>query len=1069
MKLNKISLALMLSSGLAGCNLDFANDDNNHNKEPVIEIVEPTGEQIALSGKSVKGPLALADVKAYSIDYTKADLKGSLRVSGKTNAQADFVNVNLDPAQGPFLIIVSANDETYDLTTGEAPVITELRTIVQANDLTENKSIYATPLTTLAVQIASADTLTEATLNDALMSAQTTVKTTLGFGMNTSINLFQDASVLNDDTTDTQVQSKIAEHRLAIEAVSAMAVSLSSEDYNANQILTSLSNDLTDGQLDGKQADQTIEGLIETDFNQVSLADLTVPGTDTKVTDIENILNEESSKMGSDVQLDSSINVEGGALNLVVDTDLDGVSDDVDNCVNLANPDQTDQNQNGVGAACENQPVVSDIIANVEEDGSVEIGLNGTDSEGDTLTYTVNGTALDKGETSFTYTPEANFNGQVSLEYSAFDGESHSETGQINIEVYPVNDPTSGEVSITGEATVGQTLTVIHNLMDIDGDISIPENGYQWQADGVDIEGATSDSFTLTPAQAGAEITVVVTYSDGVNDNQSSTTAKTPPVESIELEDTAPTGTASISGTAKEDEVLTAVHDFADADGDIVIDGYTWFADDVEITGQTQSSLTLTQAMVGQAIKVKIDYHDDQFNENYSSTSQATNLVENTNDLPSGEVSIQGTIQAGQTVTASHTLEDEDGLGTVSYQWLVDDTEVAAADSYMLTENDANKTLTLVASYTDLQGTLESATSESVTIAEQESDPNSPNAVDIYNAAAQPVSNINVATCSAFSLNAMAKNGADEDITSQQSFTWSSNDEVLVSLNASTDNTAIYQTGAATTSNPVELRVDLDETNVTNVVNTNVVQNVVCNEAVDDQENSTGLAYSFNYNDFNYQLFDKIDSSNSIYNLNTKENLVGAGITENHDSLHLVTNPGADGGNRFYGMHFREFGNSSPLREFGNMLNLTQEEIDAGQTLESKYPARGKTYNVKIWVKVNDATTASSLTLKTAIQPWYPLSGKMGPHSNVTNMQLAIDKVELPVSIDTSVKNTWQLIDFGEFTVPEEVTVTPPFSETELTYPGWPDTVLFGFILQPSDSEVADIELSNVSIVEVDE
>jgi hypothetical protein len=35
------------------------------------------------------------------------------------------------------------------------------------------------------------------------------------------------------------------------------------------------------------------------------------------------------------------------------DLDLDGVPDDQDNCVNVANPDQTDANHNGIGDACE--------------------------------------------------------------------------------------------------------------------------------------------------------------------------------------------------------------------------------------------------------------------------------------------------------------------------------------------------------------------------------------------------------------------------------------------------------------------------------------------------------------------------------------------------------------------------------------------------------------------------------------------------------------------------------------------------------------------------------------------
>ena len=41
-----------------------------------------------------------------------------------------------------------------------------------------------------------------------------------------------------------------------------------------------------------------------------------------------------------------------------VDSDLDGICDEVDNCVNVPNPDQTDTDGDGVGDACDNCPTV---------------------------------------------------------------------------------------------------------------------------------------------------------------------------------------------------------------------------------------------------------------------------------------------------------------------------------------------------------------------------------------------------------------------------------------------------------------------------------------------------------------------------------------------------------------------------------------------------------------------------------------------------------------------------------------------------------------------------------------
>jgi len=43
--------------------------------------------------------------------------------------------------------------------------------------------------------------------------------------------------------------------------------------------------------------------------------------------------------------------------------------------------------------------------------------------------------------------------------------------------------------------------------------------------------------------------------------------------------------------------------------------------------------------------------------------------VTNVNDLPTGIVNITGTATQNQTLTATNTLADIDGLGTLNYQW----------------------------------------------------------------------------------------------------------------------------------------------------------------------------------------------------------------------------------------------------------------------------------------------------------------------------------------------------------------------------------------------------------------
>jgi len=59
-------------------------------------------------------------------------------------------------------------------------------------------------------------------------------------------------------------------------------------------------------------------------------------------------------------------------------------------------------------------------------------------------------------------------------------------------------------------------------------------------------------------------------------------------------------------------------------------------------------------------------------------------------------------------------LADVDGLGTISYQWAKDGTDVSGAtnSTLVLDDDDVGSTFTVTASYTDDDGTAESATSD---------------------------------------------------------------------------------------------------------------------------------------------------------------------------------------------------------------------------------------------------------------------------------------------------------------------------------------------------------------------
>ncbi|HND80822.1 MAG TPA: cadherin domain-containing protein, partial [Accumulibacter sp.] len=86
-------------------------------------------------------------------------------------------------------------------------------------------------------------------------------------------------------------------------------------------------------------------------------------------------------------------------------------------------------------------------------------------------------------------------------------------------------------------------------------------------------------------------------------------------------------------------------------------------------------------------------------------------------DAPTGSVTIDDTTPTqGQTLTASNSLADVDGLGAISYQWQRGGVDIAGATgaTYTTTQADVGATLSVLASYTDGQGTVENVTSASV-------------------------------------------------------------------------------------------------------------------------------------------------------------------------------------------------------------------------------------------------------------------------------------------------------------------------------------------------------------------
>jgi hypothetical protein len=262
-----------------------------------------------------------------------------------------------------------------------------------------------------------------------------------------------------------------------------------------------------------------------------------------------------------------------------------------------------------------------------------------------------------------------------------------------------------GTVSISGTARVGETLSAnISGLTNESG-----TGSYQWKANGQNISGATGSTYTLTSAENGKTITLVVSFSGNTGSIASSATTAVQPSDPTKE---ALQGTVSINGTAKVGETLTA--DVSGLTNEIGTATYVWKRGNDIINGATGSMYTLTSVDSGKAITLTVSYSGNTG----SVTSAATGTVqpEDTKEVLQGIVSISGTAKVGETLTAN-IGGISNGVGTATYQWKANGQNIAGATNatYLLTSAEKEKTITLTVSYSGNTGSLTSAQTATVT------------------------------------------------------------------------------------------------------------------------------------------------------------------------------------------------------------------------------------------------------------------------------------------------------------------------------------------------------------------
>jgi len=257
--------------------------------------------------------------------------------------------------------------------------------------------------------------------------------------------------------------------------------------------------------------------------------------------------------------------------------------------------------------------------------------------------------------------------------------------------------------SITGIPQVGRTLTATS----VEWTPTPDSFDYQWLRNGVEIDGATEETYDLVGADAGTAVSVRITpvlenYVPIVRVSQPTSTV----ASGLFTDKPIPT----ISGETSVGELLTA-----DTDGWTPTPtsfNYVWLRNGIAITGATSSTYRLVAADRGFAISVRVTPVLTGYSSS-AKTSDPTGVVATGTFSSTTIPTISGTVAVGQLLTAATAAWTP--AATISYQWKRDGSAISGATSaqYTVAPADAGNRLTVTAT-----GTANEITSESTTSSE---------------------------------------------------------------------------------------------------------------------------------------------------------------------------------------------------------------------------------------------------------------------------------------------------------------------------------------------------------------
>jgi Concanavalin A-like lectin/glucanases superfamily/Domain of unknown function (DUF2341) len=263
---------------------------------------------------------------------------------------------------------------------------------------------------------------------------------------------------------------------------------------------------------------------------------------------------------------------------------------------------------------------------------------------------------------------------------------------------------TPGTPTISGPAEVGGTLNANPGSWTPPGSSS-----YQWLLNGDPISGATSNSYTLIPADSGQAISVQVTESsDGYSDDS----ATAAPVTVATLTTAPVTGTPTISGTV---QVGQSVSVSPGTWSPSATPSYQWLLNGTAISGATSNSYTITTADAGGQLSVQVT---EQPSGGVSeSAASAAYEVEPGTFTPGGPA-ITGQDVVGGNLTAAAGIWSP-SPSTFGYQWLLNGTPIPGAtfSTYVVPAADSGQQISVTVYAATAGMDTASATAPTVTIA----------------------------------------------------------------------------------------------------------------------------------------------------------------------------------------------------------------------------------------------------------------------------------------------------------------------------------------------------------------